>query len=117
MPSWVEFEPAVIPLSVIMGDTETVTFRFVDDDGPIDVSGRTYAAQIKVSSSDEDPLATFNVDMSDAADGVVVCSLSATTTTGLSPLNGVWDCQETNGTIVTTLAGGPVRVRRSVTEP
>ena len=104
------------PLEIRIGDTETVELTLQDADGaPINIAGRTYAAQIRATADDASPLATFTCAITDAATGTMTATLSAATTAALSPGLGVWDLQETNGTVVTTLLGGPVQIVRDVT--
>ena len=107
--------PASYPLSIRIGDTETINLTVTDADGPIDITGRTYAAQIRVAIDDATPIATFVCAIADAAGGRVTCSLTATVTGALVPNSAVWDLHETNGAVVTTLLAGPVQIQRGVT--
>lgn len=108
--------PANYPLTIRIGDTETITLTQTDDAGaPIDIGGRTYAAQIRATVDSSTVLASFTCAISNAAGGVMTATLPATTTAALSPGVGVWDLQETNGTVVTTLLAGPVSIVQDVT--
>ncbi len=107
-------EMAVVPLVILTGDTRQVTLRFVEDGDPVNLVGRTFLSQIRTAAGDPDPLATFTIDATDAATGVIRLSLSAAVTGGLQPGNAVWDVQETYSGVVTTLAGGPVTIQRDV---
>ena len=108
--------PAVYPLTVRIGDTETISLALQDSTGaPIDITGRTYAAQIRAFPSSSTIVAAFTCAIVNAAAGTVACTLSATTTTALTPQVGVFDLQETNGTVVTTLVAGQVSIVQDVT--
>lgn len=108
--------PANYPLTVRIGDTETITLNLQDANGTaINVTSRTYAAQIRSTADASSVLATFTCAISNAAGGVVTATLPASTTAALTPGVGVWDLQETNGTVVTTLLAGPVTITQDVT--
>jgi len=108
--------PATYPLTVRIGDTETVSVTLQDSDGaPINITGRTYAAQIRATADAASPLATFTCTITSAAAGTFACTLSAATTAALSTGIGVWDLAETNGSTVTTLLAGPVQINQDVT--
>jgi hypothetical protein len=109
-------KPTNYPLNIKIGDTETVTVTRQKDDGtPINISGRTYSAQVRTKASSPTPLATFNCAIVDAANGIFACTLPAATTAALSPANAVWDLQEVNGVVVTTLLTGPAYIEKDVT--
>jgi hypothetical protein len=108
--------PAFYPLSVRIGDTESVTVTLQQADGtPVNITGRTYAAQIRATADATTPIATFTCAITNAAAGQFACTLPASTTAGLAIGTGVWDLQETNGATVTTILGGSVRIDRDIT--
>jgi hypothetical protein len=108
--------PANYPLTIRIGDTETVNLTMQDSSGAaINITGRTYAAQVRVTPDASTVLATFACSIVNAATGKVAATLSATTTAGLTPGGAVWDLQETNGATVTTLLSGPVTIVQDVT--
>jgi hypothetical protein len=108
--------PANYPLSIRIGDTETVTVTMQDADGvAINITGRTYSAQVREKASSASALASFSCSIVNAANGIFACTLPANTTAALSPANAVWDLQETNGAVVTTLLAGDVVISRDVT--
>ncbi len=108
--------PANYPLAVRIGDTETVSVTVQDSSGAaVNITGRTYTAQVRATADAASPLATFSCSVTNGAAGQFACTLSATTTAALSIGTGVWDCQETNGATVTTLLAGTVRIDRDVT--
>jgi hypothetical protein len=109
-------KPANYPLSIKIGDTETVTVTLQDKDGvPINISGRTYTAQIRESAKSSTVLAEFTGSIINAASGKFSVTLSATNSSNLQPANAVWDLQETYGSIVTTLISGTATISRDVT--
>ena len=108
--------PANYPLTLRAGDTETVSVTLQDSAGsPINITGRTYAAQIRATADATSTLATFTCSITNAAAGQFACTLSAATTADLSSQMAVWDLQETNGSTITTLLAGPVRIDQDVT--
>ena len=108
--------PAVYPLNVRIGSTETVSLTLQGADGtPTNITGRTYAAQIRTTADATTTVAVFACSIVSAAAGTVSATLSATTTAALAPQAAVWDLVETNGATVTTLLAGPVTVQQGVT--
>jgi hypothetical protein len=108
--------PANLPLQIRIGDTETVSVTIQDAAGaPVNISGRTYAAQIRTTTDAATALATFTCAIVSGAAGTLTATLSAATTAALTPGLGVWDLEETSGTTVTTLLSGPVTIVQDVT--
>lgn len=109
--------PANFPLSVRVGDTETISLTMQDSAGAaINIAGRTYASQIRAAAESSTVLATFNCSVvGNGSTGQVTCTLPASTTAGLSPGIAVFDLQETNGTVVTTILAGQVTITQDVT--
>ena len=109
-------KPTNYPLNIKIGDTETVTVTRQDKNGnAINISGRVYSAQVRARASSATPLATFSCAIVDAANGIFACTLPASTTAALSPANAVWDLQEVNGVVVTTLLSGPAYIEKDIT--
>jgi hypothetical protein len=108
--------PANYPLTIRIGDTETVSVTLQDSTGtPVNITGRTYAAQVRATADAASPLATFTCTITNAAAGTFACTLSASTTRALSTGVAVWDLEETNSGVVTTLLAGPVQIVQDVT--
>lgn len=108
--------PANLPINIRIGDTETISVAIQDAAGaPVNITGRTYAAQIRSTTDATTVLATFSCSIVSGAGGTLTASLSASTTAALTAGLGVWDLQETNGTTVTTLLAGPVTIVQDVT--
>jgi hypothetical protein len=99
--------PPTRHLSTVAGDTFSHTIEIKNANGtPINVSARTYTGQVRRYTSSTSASATFTVDMTNAATGKVVISLSATTTAGLAPGPYWYNVQQTVGSTVTTLFRG-----------
>lgn len=108
--------PARYPLVIRIGDTETVSVAIQDSAGaPVNISGRTYAAQIRSTPAASTTVATFSCSVVDGAAGQLACTLSAATTANLTPQEGVWDLQETNSGVVTTLIADVAYIEQDVT--
>lgn len=82
---------------------------------PLNVTGRSYAAQVRSSVDASSAAATFTCTVTDGAAGEVTCVVSASATAGLSPATYVWDLQETAGGSVATILSGTVTVVADVT--
>ena len=109
---------ATYNLTLRMGDTESVTVTIQDENGSaVDISGRTYAAQVRANAEDTTILATFTCAIVNAAQGILTATLTSTETRALTPGLAVWDLQETNpvGPVVTTLLAGQVTIVQDVT--
>lgn len=109
--------PANFPLSVRIGDTETISLTMQDSTGAaINLAGRTYASQIRASADSSTVLASFTCALvGSGSTGQVTCTLPASTTATLSPGTAVFDLQETNGSVVTTILAGQVTITQDVT--
>lgn len=108
--------PAKLNYTMVRGDdfADQVTIK---EGGPpavaVDVSARTYTAQLR-STPDGTVVASFTIDMSEAASGVVGYSLPDTTTDDLSGAY-VWDFQQSSAGVIRTLMGGSFVVNKDVT--
>ena len=109
--------PANFPISIRVGDTETINLSMQDSAGAaINIAGRTYASQIRPSADSSTVLASFNCALvGSGSTGQVTCTLPASTTATLSPGTAVFDLQETNGTVITTILAGQVTITQDVT--
>lgn len=108
--------PAQYPLTIRTGDTETVTVNLQDSAGSaVNITGRTYQAQIRDTAASTAVLATFTCTVVDGAAGVFACTLGTAVTGALAEQTAVWDCQENNNGVVTTLLAGQVFIVQDVT--
>lgn len=109
--------PADQDLTITRGDTETVVVTCTSDENgtPINITGRTYRAQIRSSSESSTVKASFTCTVTDGPNGKVTCVLSATSSAALSPGNYYWDLEENASGTVTTFISGSVTVVGDVT--
>lgn len=101
-------------LKIFAGDDFALELTFHDGLGaPVDLSGSTFAATVRSSEWAEVPAASFTVDETSKATGVLVLHLDHATTVAL-PRAGVWSLQRTvtTGGLVQTVLGGKVRMTR-----
>ena len=108
--------PANYPLTIRTGDTETVSVAMQNAAGSaINITGRTYQAQIRDIAASTAVLATFTCTVTNGTAGTFACTLGTATTAALSPQTAVWDCSENNSGVVTTLLAGQVFIVQDVT--
>jgi hypothetical protein len=81
---------------------------------PVNVSARTYTAQIRTTADATTVVATFTVDMTSAATGIIVLRLADTVTDDLGG-SYVWDLQQDTAGVIRTLVGGNFTVLDDVT--
>jgi hypothetical protein len=116
----IEFVPQVRDLALYAGDGAALRITIAQPDGsPVALTG-ALTAQIRHHRSDSDPLAEFAVDLSDAADGIAVLSLTGVQTAALmngeDPMQGAWDAQWVpDGGEPVTLLQGAIRCSLDVT--
>lgn len=105
-----------IQLTRRRGDSWSIPVVIKDAAGvPIDVSGRTFAAQIRTSAKASTVLAEFTIDDSDASTGRLVLDLAASLTQDIPAGTVVTDLQETVGDTASTWWEAEITVERDVT--
>lgn len=99
--------PATQDLTITRGDTETIVVTLTTDGTTaIDVTGRTYTAQLRSTPDISVISASFTCTVTNGAAGEVTCVMTSTASAELSPGFFYWDLQENaSGTISTVLAG------------
>lgn len=107
--------PAKLNYTMVRGDdfADQVTLKEGDPPAAVDVSARTYTAQLR-STPDGAVVASFVIDMTSAATGVVGYSLADTVTDDLAGAY-VWDFQQDTAGVIRTLMGGSFVVNKDVT--
>lgn len=107
--------PAKLTYRITRGDdfADQVTIKEGVPAVAVDVSARTYTAQVR-STPDGLVIATFAIDMTSAATGVVGYTLADTVTDDLSG-SYVWDFQQSTAGVIRTLMGGAFVVEKDVT--
>lgn len=107
--------PAERDISIYAGDTYTHELRLKDSaNTAINITGRTYSGTIKISKSSTDIVASFNTNISNANGGIVSFTLSSSTTANISAGTYLYDFQEENAGIITTLITGKAVVTGQV---
>ena len=115
--------PGKYPITLYRGDSRTWSLLFTEDDGttPVDMSGKTWAAQVRSSADATPVLLTLTVDDTDAATGVIVVNLPASQWTDVDipttapTTKWAWDLQSTDGSEVRTWLYGPAKILWDVT--
>lgn len=99
--------PATQDLTITRGDTETIVVTLTTDGTTaIDITGRTYTAQLRSTPDISVISASFTCTVTNGAAGEVTCVMASTVSAELSPGFYYWDLQENaSGTISTVLAG------------
>lgn len=122
-PQTLDLTPQILNIKLYAGDG--VIFRLVVtdvNDAPVNLTG-LIKAQIRLSRASGDPaLAEFSADLTDAANGIVMLSLTGEETTALEPppslkkFKGVWDIEwHPEGESPRTLVQGNVECYNDVT--
>lgn len=108
--------PVDFDLTITRGDTETLVITFTSDGTtPINVAGRTYAAQVRSTPDSNTVKASFVCTVTNGAAGQVTCVMSSTESSLLAAGNYFWDLQENASGVINTLMGGSVVVLPDVT--
>ena len=108
--------PAKQNLSITRGDTEVVVVTMASSGGtPIDITGRTYRAQIRTTKDSSIIDASFTCAVTNAVLGEVTCTILPATTATLAVGTHYWDFEETDGGVVSTILAGSVNVLADVT--
>ena len=103
-------------IEIYQGDTYAHQLSLKDSaNAVINISSRSYAGQIRKKRSSNTVTATFTTQITDGANGVVVFSLTPNVTSSMASGSYVYDFQETNGAVVTTVLTGNVSVTGQVT--
>ena len=108
--------PAKQNLSMTRGDTETVVITMADSAGaPINITGRTYRAQIRATKDSAAISASFSCSVTAPANGEVTCTILPAVTSTLAVGISYWDLEETSSGVVSTILAGTVNVLADVT--
>lgn len=109
-------QPADQDLILTRGDTETLVVTITADGStPVDITGRTYRAQIRSTQDSTTIKASFTCTVPNGTDGQVSCVLSATSSAALSAGLYFWDLEENASGIISTILAGNVTVIADVT--
>ena len=102
-------------ISIYKGDSYTHEIRIRDSaNANTNITGRTYKAQMRKSRSSSSIVLSFTVTISNAANGVIIMSLTPEATSSIDPGTYFYDFEETNSNYVTTLMAGKVSLTGQV---
>lgn len=109
-------QPADQDLTITRGDTETLVVTITSDGTtPINITGRTYRAQIRSSQDATTVKASFTCVVTDGPNGKVTATLSAANSATLASGVYYWDFEENASGVVSTILAGNVTVAADVT--
>ena len=106
--------PAKLNYKITRGDDFADEVTIKEGGVAVDVSARTYTAQLRATADSTTVVATFTINMASAATGVVGFSIADTVTDDLAGLY-VWDFQQDTAGVIRTLMGGTFLVNPDVT--
>lgn len=108
--------PAARDITIYQGDTYAHQLQLKNNSNTaINITSRSYTGQIRKRRSSDVVSANFASEITDGANGVVVFSLTPEQTSDLKSGKYVYDFQEVNGVVVTTIITGVVTVVGEVT--
>jgi len=108
--------PAKQDLTITRGDTEVVEVTITTDGTtPVDITGRTYASQMRTSPDITAIAITGTCSITSAVNGQMKVIFAAADTADLDPGYLYWDLQENASGIITTILSGTVTVLADVT--
>lgn len=108
--------PAKQNLSMTRGDTESIVVTMTSNGTtPINITGRTYRAQIRTTKDASSIDASFSCSVTNGANGEVTCTLTPNQTASLSVGTHYWDFEEDNAGVISTVMAGTVTVLADVT--
>lgn len=108
--------PAKQDIKIMRGDTEVFNITLSDSTGtPINLTGDTFASQIRYTRDATTVAASFTCVITDAPNGVVQLTLGSTASAALDDGVAYWDLQRTSGSVVSTVLSGKCTVLADVT--
>lgn len=111
-------QPASVDLRIYRGDTfEAQEFRWEQPAGtPVNITGYTVAAQIRLKPDAEDTEAEFECTITDAVNGKWTIEMADDVTEDLPKKTLYWDMQLTSpGGVTKTFAAGKIVLTKDVT--
>jgi hypothetical protein len=108
--------PAERNINIYQGDTYVHELNLKNSaNAAINISSRSYSGQIRKRASSSTIVATFSSEITNGANGIVVFSLTSSTTANIRAGTYVYDFQEVNESVTTTILSGSASVIRQVT--
>ena len=109
---------ASVSLTIRIGDSKELDITFRDSAGEyINITGRTYVAQIRKTANDPNVITAFTCTIVNGAQGSLRCLLTSDQTSALKPGSAKWDLQETYGSIKNTIFKGTVTIEQDISRP
>lgn len=106
-------------IEIIKGDdyvhVVTLNTRIAGVVTPLDITGRTYTAQIRKVKTQTTPDATFTCTVTDAANGEITITMANAVTATLRVDCYFWDLQQNASGILNTILAGKATVVSDVT--
>lgn len=102
-------------IQLTKGDDYSHVVTITNDAGVLNITGRTYEAQVRKVASQPTPDATFVCTVTNGPGGQITLLLADTVTDTLLAGDYRWDLEENASGIVTTLLAGRLRVVEDVT--
>lgn len=103
--------PASQNLVITRGDTEVLVITIKSSTStPINITGRTYRAQVRESKESATVASSFNCVVTTPLAGEVTCTMPAGVSALLAAGKYYWDFEENNAGVVTTILAGTVTV-------
>lgn len=108
--------PAKQDIKIMRGDTEVINVTVTNANGtPVNLTGDTFASQIRYERDAATIAASFVCVVSNAAGGVVTLTLNPAASAALNAGVAYWDLQRTSGGVVSTIVSGKCTVLADVT--
>jgi hypothetical protein len=102
-------------IRIYKGDSYLHEVRIRDsENSPINITGREYRVQMRKSKASKTVVASFDIFIADAPNGIVRFSLEPEDTSKIIPGTYYYDFEETNLGYVTTLMGGKMVITGEV---
>lgn len=108
--------PAIQNIKVMRGDTEVFVISLINANStPVDLTGSTFASQIRYEYDSTTIAASFTCVVTDVVGGVVTLTLPAASSAFLNVGLAYWDLQRTESGTVSTVISGKCNVLADVT--
>lgn len=108
--------PATQNIKVMRGDTEVFVIKLTNSDStPVDLTGSTFASQIRYEYDSATIAATFTCAITNATGGEVTLTLSSASSSLLNTGLAYWDLQRSKVGVVDTILAGKCTIMADVT--
>lgn len=109
--------PAFHHLTETRGDTWSLVVNITDETtgSPVNITGRTYALQVRSSTESSTVKAAYTCTVTNAANGQVTCTCPSSTTKNVKIGEYVWDFEQTISGSPSTIISGTLTCLGDVT--